>query len=124
MTALTRATIEGVALPWLASLGWQLGHGPDIASDASEAEGTDYGQLVLERRLRDGLGRLNPHLPVTNQTRDVEALPIIVYTGPYHPFEGSETCFSQNPTMFGPSPRRRPGCPKSCALPKRKVRSA
>ena len=74
----SEAVIEQATLAWLASLGWQLAHGPDIASDASEAEGTDYGQLVLERRLRDGLGRLNPQLPVTNQTRDVEALPNIV----------------------------------------------
>ena len=37
MTALTRATVEGVALAWLSGLGWQAAHGPDIAPDAPDA---------------------------------------------------------------------------------------
>ena len=63
MTTLTEADVEQAALEWLRDLGWQLAHGPDIAPDTSGAERDDYGQVVLERRLRDALADLNPSLP-------------------------------------------------------------
>ena len=63
MTTLTEAVVEQVALEWLGTLGWQVAHGPDIAPDALNAERDDYGQVVLERRLRDALAGLNPKLP-------------------------------------------------------------
>ena len=63
MTTFNESTVEAAALEWLASLGWQTAHGPDIAPDAPDAERNDYGQVVLERRLRDALARLNPGLP-------------------------------------------------------------
>ena len=63
MTTLTEADVEQAALEWLRDLGWQLAHGPDIAPDTSAAERDDYGQVVLERRLRDALADLNPSLP-------------------------------------------------------------
>jgi len=59
----TESTIEQAALAWLESVGWRVRHGPEIAPGEPGAERGDYGQVVLERRLRDGLGRLNPHLP-------------------------------------------------------------
>ena len=37
---------------------------PDIAPDTPNAERDDYGQVMLERRLRDALVALNPNLPV------------------------------------------------------------
>ena len=51
--------------PWngWAALGWQTTHGPDIAPDTPGAERDDYGEVVLERRLRDSLAQLNPQLP-------------------------------------------------------------
>ena len=64
MTTLTEADVEQAALAWLSSLGWRVAHGPDIAPGAPEAERADYGQVVLERRLRDALARLNPGLPI------------------------------------------------------------
>ncbi len=64
MTAITESTVESAALAWLESLGWQVLHGPDVAPDTLTAERTDYGQVVLERRIRDALVRLNPALPV------------------------------------------------------------
>ena len=60
MTTLTEADVESAALDWLAASGWQVAHGPDIAPDAPGAERDNYGQVVLERRLRDALRRLNP----------------------------------------------------------------
>ena len=63
MTTFNESTVEAAALEWLASLGWQTAHGPDISPDAPDAERNDYGQVVLERRLRDALARLNSGLP-------------------------------------------------------------
>ena len=65
MTTLTEAEVEVAALEWLAALGWQVSHGPDIAPDAPGAERADYGQVVLERRLWDALARLNLSLPAS-----------------------------------------------------------
>ncbi|MBX6765466.1 MAG: type I restriction endonuclease subunit R, partial [Rubrobacteraceae bacterium] len=63
MTTFTESTVESAALSWLESLCWQVAHGPDIAPDGPAPERTDYGQVVLEQRLRDTLARLNPELP-------------------------------------------------------------
>ena len=52
MTTLTEADVERAALEWLAALGWLVAHGPDIAPDTPAAERNDYGQAVLESRLR------------------------------------------------------------------------
>ena len=48
---------------WLASLGWTVVHGPDIAPDTLGAERADYGEVVLGGRLLTALTRLNPDLP-------------------------------------------------------------
>ena len=63
MTTLTEADVEQAALDWLAGQGWRVAHGPDIAPGSPAAERDDYGQVVLERRLRDALAELNPALP-------------------------------------------------------------
>ena len=65
MTTITESVVEEAALEWLANLGWQTAHGPDIAPDTPNAERSDYDQVVLERRLRDALAELNPGLPIT-----------------------------------------------------------
>ncbi len=63
MVTLNEADVESAALAWLAGLGWQVAHGPEIAPDAQGAERPDYGQVVLEGRLRDALAKLNADLP-------------------------------------------------------------
>ena len=63
MTTITEADVEQATLDWLAGLGWAVAHGPDIAPDTPNAQRNDYGQVVLERRLRDSLAELNPSLP-------------------------------------------------------------
>ena len=63
MTTISEATVEDAALAYLENLGWTIAHGPDIAPGAVAEERTDYGQVVLEQRLRDALARLNPSLP-------------------------------------------------------------
>ena len=65
MTTLTEADVEQAALDWLAAQGWRVARGPDIAPGTPAAERDDYGQVVLERRLRDALAELNPALPAS-----------------------------------------------------------
>ena len=65
MTVITEADVEQAALDWLSGLGWQVAHGPDVAPDTPNAERTDYGQVVLERRVQDSLAELNPSLPLS-----------------------------------------------------------
>ena len=62
MSTLTEADVEQAALGWLSALGWQVAFGPDIAPDAPGAERDGYGQVTLERRVRDAFARLNPSL--------------------------------------------------------------
>ena len=57
--------VEDAALAWLASSGFAVAHGPEIACDQPGAERSDptYRDVVLEWRLREALVRLNPDLP-------------------------------------------------------------
>ena len=59
----TESVVEEAALAWLEGLGYTILHGPDIAPGEPFAERDDYGQVVLERRLRQALQRLNPQAP-------------------------------------------------------------
>ena len=63
MTTLSESDVEAAALDWLEGLGWQMAYGPDIAPESPNAERDNFGQVVLERRLRDALADLNPSLP-------------------------------------------------------------
>ena len=63
MSRFTESAVEEAALGWLAAVGWQVVHGGDIAPGGSRAERSGYGDVVLERRLRDALVRLNPSVP-------------------------------------------------------------
>ena len=60
---MSEAEVEHATLGWLTGVGWQVVCGPNVAPDTPGAERADYGQVVLEGRLRDGLARLNPSLP-------------------------------------------------------------
>lgn len=57
------ALIEQAALAWLESIGYTTLSGPEIAPGEAAAEREHYGQVVLERRLRQALQRLNPAVP-------------------------------------------------------------
>jgi type I restriction enzyme R subunit len=63
MRGIAESTVEQSALAWLSDLACEVKHGPEIAPDGLFAERQDYGQVVLEQRLRDALARLNPDLP-------------------------------------------------------------
>ncbi|HIJ80757.1 MAG TPA: type I restriction endonuclease subunit R [Desulfuromonadales bacterium] len=59
----SEAIIEEATLAWLDSLGYTVKNGLDIAPGEPAAERQDYGQVLLEGRLRQALMRLNPMLP-------------------------------------------------------------
>jgi type I restriction enzyme R subunit len=61
--AFSESVVEEAALGWLRGLGYTCVNGATVAPGELLAERTGYGQVVLERRLRDALGRLNPELP-------------------------------------------------------------
>jgi type I restriction enzyme R subunit len=65
MAIFTESLVEEAALAWLESLGYAVLHGPEIAAGEPAAERSDpnYRDLILERRLRQALVRLNPDLP-------------------------------------------------------------
>ncbi|BAY52772.1 type I site-specific deoxyribonuclease, HsdR family protein [Thermostichus vulcanus NIES-2134] len=63
MSTFTESVVEEAALGWLEATGWQVLHGPEIAPETPAAERDDYSEVVLARRLRDALARLNPELP-------------------------------------------------------------
>lgn len=60
----TESVVEEAALEWLEAKDWTILHGPEIAvgMPSAEREDTDFRDVVLERRLRQSLQRLNPAL--------------------------------------------------------------
>lgn len=65
MTSFAESVVEDAALAWLEGLGWEIRHGPAIAAGEHGAERGDpnYRDVLLERRLRQALVRLNPDFP-------------------------------------------------------------
>jgi type I restriction enzyme R subunit len=61
--ALTESVIEQAALAWLESMGYLILSGLEIAPGEPAAERENYGQVVLEYRLRQALAQLNPQVP-------------------------------------------------------------
>jgi type I restriction enzyme R subunit len=59
----SESVVEEAALAWFESAGWVIRHGAETAPGELSAERADYRQVILERRLRDALSRLNPDLP-------------------------------------------------------------
>lgn len=63
MTSFDESTAEVASLSWLGELGYVILSGPEIAPGELQAERDKYEQVVLERRLREVLQRLNPEVP-------------------------------------------------------------
>lgn len=61
----TESVVEEATLDWLAGLGYTILHGPAIAAGepTAERDNSGYRDVILERRLRQALQRLNPTLP-------------------------------------------------------------
>jgi len=59
----TESVVEQAALVWLEGMGYEIVLGPDIAPGEASTERGSYGEVVLARRLREALERLNPQVP-------------------------------------------------------------
>jgi type I restriction enzyme R subunit len=66
MSNFSESVVEDAALEWLKELGYSVLHGPEIAANepAAERDDSGYQDVILGRRLRQELQRLNPALPV------------------------------------------------------------
>ena len=62
MKTITENDVEQAALAWLTEIDWRTEKGLDIAPDAAGAERADFDIVILKRRLRDSLKRLNPDI--------------------------------------------------------------
>ena len=60
---LTESEIEDVALEILLELGYNILHGLDIAPDGINPQRKSYSDVVLVKRLRDAVDRINPNIP-------------------------------------------------------------
>lgn len=70
MTGVTEDHVEQASLEWLAALGWEVSHGPDVSPPDAKTPGTErdtYREVALKHRLRDAIRRLNPHIPAAAQ---------------------------------------------------------
>lgn len=66
MSGITEDAVEQAMLEWLAALGWQTAHGPDISPPDAKTPGTErdtYRDVTLHRRLAAAIAKLNPHIP-------------------------------------------------------------
>ncbi|MBS3764725.1 MAG: type I restriction endonuclease subunit R, partial [Planctomycetes bacterium] len=60
---MTESAVEQTALDWLIDLGYEVAHGPDISPGGPSPERDNYQDVVLVRRLRESLERINPDMP-------------------------------------------------------------
>ncbi len=70
MKGVTEDHVEQATLEWLAAMGWEVGHGPDVSPPDAKTPGTErdtYREVALRHRLRDAIRRLNPHIPAGAQ---------------------------------------------------------
>lgn len=63
MSRFTESQVEEATLAWFEALAYDVAAGPDIAPGESAAERQSYDEVVLHRRLRDAVARLNPAVP-------------------------------------------------------------
>jgi len=64
--AISEDSVEQAMLEWLADMGWQIAHGPDISPPEAKTPGTErdtYRDVTLRHRLAAAIAKLNPHIP-------------------------------------------------------------
>ena len=56
---LNESVVEDAALTWFGELGYAVGHGPELAPGEPAAERDSFVEVVLARRLREAIRRMN-----------------------------------------------------------------
>ena len=60
---LNESTVEYAALEWFEQLDYAVGHGTDFAPGEPDSERNSFAEVVLPRRLRVAIARLNSTIP-------------------------------------------------------------
>jgi type I restriction enzyme R subunit len=74
MNPITENNIETFAIEVLKTLGWQYVHGLAIAPGAEYAERESFEQIILTKRLRKAVARLNRDIPADAQEQAVQKI--------------------------------------------------
>jgi type I restriction enzyme, R subunit len=80
MTALSEETVEKVAIDWFLSMGYSYVNGLSMAPGEACSERDSFKDVVLERRLRDAIDRLNPQIP--SEAREDAFRKVVLVEGP------------------------------------------
>jgi type I restriction enzyme R subunit len=88
----TESELEEAALDWLDGVGYTTAHGAEIAPGEARVERDDHHEVLLARRLREALERLNPDLPSDLLDEAFRKLtrtesPSLIQNNPDQPFE-------------------------------------
>ena len=60
---LSESIVEDAALNWFRELSYNIAHAPHLAPGEIASERSSFSDVVLVRRLRDAIARLNPTIP-------------------------------------------------------------
>ena len=78
--SITEETVEKVAIDWFLSMGYSYVNGLSMAPGEACSERDSFKDVVLERRLRDAIDRLNPQIP--SEAREDAFRKVVLVEGP------------------------------------------
>lgn len=71
MSPFAESHVEEAALAWLAELGYSTANGLDIGPDGDAPERASYGDVLLVKRVRSAIAKLNPKLRAETRAQAV-----------------------------------------------------
>lgn len=74
MTRITEHTIETFAIELLEDLGYRYIYAPEIAPDGDYPERDSYEEVLLTKRLKNAIARINPDMPLEAQKDALKAV--------------------------------------------------
>jgi len=69
---ITENIIETSSIEILMSLGWEYANGKEISPEGLFCERDSFSQIVLTKRLRNAIARINPHIPPDAQEAAIQ----------------------------------------------------
>jgi len=72
MPKITESTIESFAIELLEGLGYHYIYAPDISHDADNPERSSYADVLLLKRLKEAVSRINPEIPYEVQEEAIK----------------------------------------------------
>ena len=74
MSGFAESHVEEATLGWLAELGYGTANGLNIGPDGGAPERTSYGDVLLVKRVRDAIAKLNPTLAIETRAEVLNKL--------------------------------------------------